>query len=169
MIPPKKLEGYYTIFDLTRNVLIVLIFSFVILSGAVDIFLRYVTHLGSLKWTDEILRYLNIWVVFLGAGVGVKRGSHMSVDFFLRKFFKPDAVKVIQKIMLTIILLTLLVLVISGTAKVMNYLNVQIQATTMSIAWFYLAIPLGCLFMIGDYILILIYGVHPFSHRSVDQ
>jgi TRAP-type C4-dicarboxylate transport system permease small subunit len=169
MIPPKKLEGYYRIFDLTRDVLIVLIFSFVILSGAVDIFLRYVTHLGSLKWTDEILRYLNIWVVFLGAGVGVKRGSHMSVDFFLRKFFKSDTVKVIQKMMLVIILLTLLVLVISGTSKVMNYLNVQIQATTMSIAWFYLAIPLGCLFMIGDYILILIYGAHPFSHRSGDK
>jgi TRAP-type C4-dicarboxylate transport system permease small subunit len=165
MIPPKKLEGYYRIFDFTRNVLIVLIFSFVILSGAVDIFLRYVTHLGSLKWTDEILRYLNIWVVFLGAGVGVKRGSHMSVDFFLRKFFKPDTVKAIQKMMLGIILLTLLVLVISGTSKVMNYLNVQIQATTMSIAWFYLAIPLGCLFMMADYILILIFGMHPFSDR----
>jgi TRAP-type transport system small permease protein len=169
MIPIKKLEGPYKIFDLSRNVLIVLIFSFVILSGAVDIVLRYVTNLGSLKWTDEILRYLNIWVVFLGAGVGVKRGSHMSVDFFVRKSFKPETVKVIQKMILGIILLTLLVLVISGTSKVMNYRNVQIQATTMSIAWFYLAIPLGCLIMMADYILILIYGKHPFSGRSGDQ
>ena len=168
MISPRKFKGIYQWIDRSRNVLIVLIFGFIILSGAVDIFLRYATNMGSLKWTDEILRYLNIWVVFLGAAVGVKRGVHMNVEFFLRKFFNDSAIKAIQKVTLVIILLCLLVLTAAGIQKVMKYWNVEIQALPMSIAWFYLAIPVGCVLMAVDYLLILIYGEHPFKYRALN-
>jgi len=169
MISPKKFESAYKIIDFSRNILIVLIFSFVILSGAADIFMRYATSMGSLKWTDEILRYLNIWVVFLGAAVGVKRGVHMRVEVFIQKFFKENAAKWIEKITILIILLCFLLLIVTGIQKVINYRDVQIQATTMSIAWFYLAIPVGCFMMLIDYLLILIYGEHPFKSQNRDE
>jgi len=124
--------------------------------------MRYGTEHGSLKWTDEILRYLNIWLVFLGAAVGVKRGVHMQVEFFLERFFAEKTRRRVKRGTLAIILLCLGLLIVSGTQKVLNYRSVQIQATTMSIAWFYLAIPVGCLMMAVDYALILVYGEHPF-------
>ena len=31
-------------------------------------------------WTEEIARYLCIWVIYLAASKGVKNGNHMSVD-----------------------------------------------------------------------------------------
>ncbi len=168
MIPPRKFKAAYQWIDRLRNVLIVLIFSFVVLSGALDIFLRYATNMGSLKWTDEILRYLNIWVVFLGAAVGVKRGVHMNVEFFLQKCFDDGTIKAIQKGTLVVILLCLLVLTGAGVQKVMKYWNVEIQALPMSIAWFYLAIPVGCVLMAVDYLLILVYGEHPFKYRTLN-
>ncbi len=166
MIAPRKLKAAYQWIDRLRNALIVLIFGFVVLSGAVDIALRYATNMGSLKWTDEILRYLNIWVVFLGAAVGVKRGAHMNVDFFLLKCFNDDTVRTIRKATLVVILLCLLALSWAGTQKVMKYWNVEIQALPISIAWFYLAIPVGCVLMAVDYLLILVYGEHPFKFQT---
>jgi C4-dicarboxylate transporter DctQ subunit len=169
MLSPKRLEGLYRIVDISRNLLIVLIFSFVVIAGGTDVFLRYATAHGSLKWTDEILRYLNIWLVFLGAAVGVKRGTHMQVEFFLRKFFTAQAIRWIKKMTLVITLLCLALLIVAGSQKVLNYRNVQIQATTMSISWFYLAIPVGCLLMAVDYLLILLYGEHPFSRTREEK
>ncbi len=163
MAIPTSLERAYRIMDRARSLLIVVMFAFVILAGATDILLRYATPFGSMKWTDEILRYLNIWLVFLGAAVGVKRGVHMNVEYFLQRFFTERASRRIRQAVLVVILLTLGLLIVYGMQKVLNYRNVQIQATTMSIAWFYLAIPVGCLLMAVDYTLILIYGNHPFN------
>lgn len=169
MISPKKFERLYRALDLSRSVLIVVLLGFVILAGATDIFLRYVTRLGSFTWTDEILRYLNIWIVFLGAGVGVKRGVHMNVEFFLQKCFKEETVRLIRKIVLLTILLCFSILLIGGIQEVIKFRDVQIQARAISIAWFYLAIPVGCLLMFLDYFLILVYGEHPSRNLSKDQ
>lgn len=163
MVSPKQLARAYAILDRARSLAIVVLFAFVVLAGGTDIVLRYGTSYGSLKWTDEILRYLNIWLVFLGAAVGVKRGVHMNVEFFLQKFFTARASRGIKQGVLVIIILSLGLLIVFGFQKVINYRNVQIQATTMSIAWFYLAIPVGCLLMAVDYGLILMYGEHPFN------
>ncbi len=169
MVSPKRFESLYRAVDFSRNVLIVVLFAFVILAGAMDIFLRYVTRLGSFTWTDEILRYLNIWIVFLGAGVGVKRGVHMNVEFFHQKCFKRETVRRIRKIGLILILLCFLTLFIGGIQKVAKFRDVQIQAKAISIAWFYLAIPVGCLLMFLDYFLILVYGEHPFRNVSGNE
>lgn len=154
--------------DRTRSALIVLVFGFVVIAGAAEIILRYGTSRGSLAWTDEILRYLNIWLVFLGAAMGVKRGIHMNVEFFLQKFFTEPVRRRVTQGVLLIILVSLGLLIVFGIQKVVNYRNVQIQAMPISIAWFYLAIPVGCLLMAVDYSLILWYGKHPFN-ANVDE
>jgi TRAP-type C4-dicarboxylate transport system permease small subunit len=87
MVCPQRFAPIYHALNFIRNTLIVLIFSFIILTGAWAVFLRYLPDLKGLPWIDEVLRYLNIWVVFLGASVAVKQHSHLSVDFFLRKLF----------------------------------------------------------------------------------
>ena len=92
----------------------------------------------------------------------------MNVEFFLKKFFTERTSRRIKQGTLVIILLCLGLLMVTGTQKVLNYRSVQIQATTMSIAWFYLAIPVGCLLMAVDYGLILMYGEHPF-HKAHDE
>ena len=40
-----------------------------------QVFFRYVLK-GSLPWSEELSRYLMIWVTFVGASIGVKRGAH---------------------------------------------------------------------------------------------
>jgi TRAP-type C4-dicarboxylate transport system permease small subunit len=45
----------------------------------------------------------------------------------------------------------------------------QILAFPISIAWFYLAIPVASLFMVIDYTLILLCGKHPFLSREEER
>ncbi|WP_420346741.1 TRAP transporter small permease [Pelagibius sp.] len=46
-------------------------------------FSRYVLN-DSIGWTEEIARYLLIGVTFVGAGLAVRKNSHIAVEFFYR-------------------------------------------------------------------------------------
>ena len=55
----------------------------------VDIFLgvfsRYVIR-STFTWYDEIARLLFVWIVFLGAAVGVRRGAHFRLHLLVDRF-----------------------------------------------------------------------------------
>jgi len=55
----------------------------------VDVFLgvfsRYVLA-RTFTWYDEIARLLFVWITFLGAGVGVKRGVHFRLHLLVDRF-----------------------------------------------------------------------------------
>ena len=37
---------------------------------------------NSLSWTEEIARFILVWVTFVGASLGIKRGAHIGVEAF---------------------------------------------------------------------------------------
>jgi len=160
MIPPERFAGVYRAIDLTRKVAIVILFSFIVVSMGLQIILR------RLEWTDEILRYINIWVIFLGAGLAVQKTGHLQVRFLADKIGGPRTQRRLDAARIGVILLGLLVVAVIGTIKTISQAGVQTQMAPMSIAWFYLAIPVGCLLMAVDYLLILMYGRHPFAGGS---
>ena len=96
VIDADKLKPIYKIINRIRNLAIVLLFSFIIIVGAINIFLRYIPGLNSLSWPDEVLRYVNIWVIFLGASVGVKLGSHINIDYFIQKHFSNKIARLLS-------------------------------------------------------------------------
>ena len=42
------------------------------------VFFRYFLHIG-LGWTEELSRYLQVWMTFIGAAIAVKRWSHFQL------------------------------------------------------------------------------------------
>ena len=46
---------------------------------AAQVFSRYVLN-HSLFWSEELARFLLVWLTFLGAGVAYRRRAHASVD-----------------------------------------------------------------------------------------
>lgn len=49
---------------------------------------RYVLQ-NSLSWSEEIARYLLVWVVFLSAGYVLGQGSHIFLDVIFNVFPRP--------------------------------------------------------------------------------
>jgi TRAP-type C4-dicarboxylate transport system permease small subunit len=43
-----------------------------------QVVMRYVFH-SALSWSEELARYLFIWLIYIGISYGVKRGSHVAV------------------------------------------------------------------------------------------
>jgi TRAP-type C4-dicarboxylate transport system permease small subunit len=49
------------------------------------VFSRYVMR-STFTWYDEIARLLFVWIVFLGAAVGVRRSGHFRLQLLIERF-----------------------------------------------------------------------------------
>lgn len=57
-----------------------------ILLTTVVLFANVVLRYGfsaSTSWAEELIRYLMIWITFIGGGICVRRGAHIRMDFIL--------------------------------------------------------------------------------------
>ena len=99
-------KSIYRIMDTLRNILIVVFFSTIIVVCFADVAFRYAPWIKSLGWAEEILRYLNVWIILLGASVATKRKAHLSMQYFLHLFF-PKHKTMITKIVYVIVLIFL--------------------------------------------------------------
>lgn len=159
------LKKIYNVLDRIRMVTIVSVMAFMILLCTAQIILRYFTSadLKPFAWGDEIMRLAAMWPAFLAASLGAKEGTHISVTHFIKKYLSEKIMNLVLKIANVIVILTLCYLVYFGTDRTLANLQTSLQNLDMSMAWFYAAVPVGCLFLLIDYTLILIFGRHPFS------
>ena len=49
-----------------------------------QIFSRYTALIPSYIWTEEMARFLFIWMIMIGAMIGVREGTHFEVDVWPR-------------------------------------------------------------------------------------
>ena len=62
---------------------------FIIALMVVVVFLQVIFRFiikSSLAWSEEMARYLLIWITFLGASIGIKRKSHIGVEVVVNLF-----------------------------------------------------------------------------------
>ena len=60
--------------------LLVLSVAVLIIPVSLQIFSRYTQLIPAYIWTEEMARFLFIWMVMIGAMIGVREGSHFEVD-----------------------------------------------------------------------------------------
>jgi len=161
------MRRFYKILDTARNAGIALSFGFIMCVGAAQIFLRHIPGMTVWSWADEIMRYLNIWVIFLAASIGVKESAHLSMDFFTQKVLSPKAQAALKTATSVVNIAVLGLLIYFGFQRVQANWSAMIQTLPISVSWFYLAIPVGSILMAFDYALILIHGAHPYSRSAL--
>ena len=64
------------------NWLLVFTVAVLIVPVSLQIFSRYTALIPSYIWTEEMARFLFVWMVMIGATVGVREGSHFDVDIW---------------------------------------------------------------------------------------
>ena len=113
------------------------------------VFSRYVMG-EQAKWTEELARFLLIWVSLLGGAVAFGTKGHLGVDFFVGKFH-PEAQK------LTAVVVHLIVLFFAGAVFLIGGGRIVSDALAMeqmtpALGWkmghVYLALPISGIFMI---------------------
>jgi TRAP-type C4-dicarboxylate transport system permease small subunit len=58
--------------------------AILIIPVSLQIFSRYTELIPSYIWTEEMARFLFIWMIMIGAMIGVREGTHFEVDVWPR-------------------------------------------------------------------------------------
>ncbi len=121
-----------------------LVFMFVIVM--IGVFSRYIMS-SPLFWTDELSRYLMIFMVFLGGTLSFRAKKHPSLTFLIDKL--PTKIRTYWDIGVDILLITVLVLLLYGGLRMMFQKPIgRTPALRIKYTWAYLAMPLGSACMI---------------------
>lgn len=64
------------------DILLVATVVIIIIPVTMQIFARFTDFLPRYIWTEEASRFLLVWMVMIGAMIGVREGTHFTVDLF---------------------------------------------------------------------------------------
>ncbi len=96
-----------------------------------------------LTWSEEVSRYLFVWVVFVGAGVAARYQGHIALDFLVSRFL-PGLRRGVAVVMGVLSLaMLLLVFVWYGWALTQVSMRQESPATGVPVGYATLAIPVG--------------------------
>ena len=119
--------------------------SVVSLTIVVEVILRYGFG-SSLIFTEELSRYTMVWVAFLGGVIALRDGAHVATGGIGDRF-GPTVGKVASVVADGLALLFLGVLTWASVQTLPNQLDQYTTTLSISIFWFYLAIPVGAVLM----------------------
>ena len=121
---------------------------------AVSVLLRYVFFTG-VEWGEEATRYTMIWMGFLGMSLALRKGGHMGIEMFRAALPLPLR-RVVTMIVVLGVLFFFVVVIYQGFVLVGLVAEKESVVLPMSMAWFYLAIPVGMLLMFVQMLPIMI-------------
>ncbi len=85
MAPPGArgvLRRIIALYSRLLDLLLVLTVAVIIVPVTLQIFARFTEWLPRYIWTEEASRFLLVWMIMIGAMIGVREGTHFTVDLF---------------------------------------------------------------------------------------
>lgn len=156
------MEGLISKVNSLLKIIIVICLSLMAIFVFGNVILRYVFNSG-ITWSEEVSRFLFIWLIFLGSILALKDNEHLGVDSLVKKL--PIVGKKIVYVISNLILIVTLVLLFDGSWK-LTLLNTDLSApaTGMSYAYIYV---FGMI-MSGAMILIILFNLYRLVFNKMD-
>ena len=129
--------------------ILIVLMSLMVINVLWQVFTRFVVGTPS-SFTDELARYLMIWVGVLGAAYVAGKNQHVSIDVFAKKLSTERQKTLFNVVNIIIILFALAALVIGGTRLVYisKILGQHSSALQIPLAYVYLVIPISGILVI---------------------
>ena len=128
-----------------RHSVIALVGAIVVIVS-LGVFFRFVLN-NSLPWTEEVAKFVMVWMAFVGSPIVLRQGGHIAIDFvpnLLPRVLQQLLVLVVHAAVMTV----LAVLVIQGWALAVNALPQVATTVPVSLFYIFLAVPIGCAIML---------------------
>jgi TRAP-type C4-dicarboxylate transport system permease small subunit len=100
------------ILEKAMEYLVASIMFFLVTIVFIQVLFRYVVQ-TSLPWTEEMARYLFVWLVFIAASVCVKKEAHLGIDVIV-VHFSPRVQRHLYTLSLVVSLVFSIVVVYKG-------------------------------------------------------
>lgn len=138
------------VFDQIINTLCVTILTILTLVTFYQVIGRNILG-NSPVWAEEMGRYLFIWVSFIGAAIGFRKGAHLGVDFLVN-LLPQKLHNVVEKIIQILLIFILGLIVVKGlefSFSVRDQLSPSMRITMMIP---YFSVPFGSALMMIEVI-----------------
>ncbi|MFI0430304.1 TRAP transporter small permease [Mariniflexile sp. HMF6888] len=135
--------------DKILSKILVVIMAVMVINVLWQVFTRFVVGVPS-SFTDELARYLMIWIGILGAAYVSGRNMHVAIDVLPTRASKANQKKIMRVVYIVIILFSITALVIGGFRLVyISYLLGQSSpALQIPLAFVYMVIPISGILII---------------------
>ena len=111
-----------------------------------SVILRYGFSQG-LEWSEELGRYLMIWMGFLAASLALRGGAHVGVDL-IRELLPPSRRRIVVLASSVAVFCFFAMVVYQGSVLLILVWPKPSLVLPVSMFWPYLAIPVGALLML---------------------
>ena len=127
--------------------LLALLFAIIIITMFSQVVFRYIFN-QSLYWSEEIVRYLFVWLVFFGGALVIREDGHIGIDFLLTKI--PDKYsRKLKYLDYYVSIIVNLFFAIAGTILIFKLRGPSSPALGLPVNWFlYGALPMASIISI---------------------
>lgn len=97
---------------------------------------------GSLPWSEELARYLMIYMVYVGTSIGIKRGTHIAVEVIMDRC--PPSLQKVVEILVDLMMIAAFVILCYYGMKIVNITMMQKSpAMQIKMGYVYMSMVLG--------------------------
>jgi TRAP-type C4-dicarboxylate transport system permease small subunit len=132
----KFIEGYYQLL----NVLLGVSVAMLVVPVTLQMIARFTALIPAWIWTEEMARFLFIWMVMLGAMIGVREGTHFDVDVWPELKWRANAV--LRIVSMLFVLIFALVFVWYGIKFVQFGWNQSSELADLPMTYIFIAWPI---------------------------
>jgi TRAP-type C4-dicarboxylate transport system permease small subunit len=154
MIPVRKINNH----------LIILLFSIQVLVVFSQVIWRFIFN-NPFPWSEELARYLQVWIILLTSTVCIQKSKHLAIDFLthrlsfkLQRLFKLISMVGITSYILVVIIFGIQFIVLVGAQKT--------PALQVPIGMIYFAFPIAGIHMFFESLIVMIKVVNA---RSIED
>lgn len=140
-----KKNRLINIYNYFEEIFLVTIFAILVADIFLQVIMRYVFN-NSLFWSEELGRFLFEWLTWIGISLGAKKGEHIKITMLVDKFGFKKA-QILNIISSMIVLGICAVTIYYGIYLCLFWIGSKYICLQISLAWGYLAIPIGCSLM----------------------
>lgn len=112
-----------------------------------QVFTRFVLNNPS-KYTEELLRYMLIWLTMLGVPYAYGKESHLSINLLTKSFSQKGNLATKIGIEILVLFLSAFVMVAGGWMVTMNSAGQISPAMNLPMQVYYVCVPIGGVLMI---------------------
>ena len=108
----------------------------------IQVIFRYFLN-NSLSWSEESLRYVFIWMIFIATAATVKEGSAACIDLLRTKIKRQTSKAVYESAFFTLTGITAVILLVFGIQYALMNKNMYSAALHLPMGLVYAAVPTG--------------------------
>ena len=133
----KLIDGYYRLL----NMLLVVTVAVLVVPVALQILSRHTALIPSWIWTEEMARFLFVWMIMIGSMVGIRDGAHFDVDLWPE--LAPRSNALLRIVADLFVLVMALVFIWYGIRFVQFGWDQTSELAELPMVWIFVAWPLA--------------------------